>query len=526
MKMSYPQVARVHTVVIGSGLAGLSCARKLAMCGKDVCVIEKASELGGHLLPFERAGVTFEVGLHYIADTQAGSPFAKACESLKIQPRIVALDQDFEELRFTGSPGEAFHIRAPLSEFIANLKKRFPMHATSLDRYYDTLETLWQFARGLDFPLRTRDIFGAVARQKKWPTLLTLATQSVEHFFKKSLGISGELYEALVAQHLLVGVSPDRLSAFVYLLVHRYYFENPCFIEGGGRALIEALKHSEVSYFKAVQDIRIERVDGRPGSSSARFGVQAGGQLIYADNVIWTPDPRTLAGACAFGLGRLTDYRLKKAQNPHALVVGYFATRKSLSDYGFENRNYWLMGELSSEQAYGRHDPEDLARAAPLYLSMGSLRDPLAVSPENKLNALGAFQAMFLMPGEPDLWDVSDADKYRVPESRGGFGRAYRLKKERVLSLLRARLEKEFPCLVGDLLWEELGTPLTHGRFLNSVSRNGYGFAATVFDALIGRPSYATGIEGLYFCGSHIKPAHGIVTALLSGVGLAEKLST
>lgn len=86
------EVAGVYdAVVFGSGIAGLTCALRMALDGMRVAVIEKAQHIGGHLLPFERRGLTFEVGIHYISDTKPGSEWARACEKLNITPEYIPL---------------------------------------------------------------------------------------------------------------------------------------------------------------------------------------------------------------------------------------------------------------------------------------------------------------------------------------------------------------------------------------------------------------------------------------------------
>jgi phytoene dehydrogenase-like protein len=342
------------------------------------------------------------------------------------------------------------------------------------------------------------------------------------------LQIEGELREILVMHHVLIGVPPSRVSAVLHMVVQRYYFEGACFVRGGGRALIDALLHPEVEYVASC-DARFEcdhQIVPQLGGVRYRVHLQDG-RSVMSHNIIWTPDPRLLPEAAqTVNLPTLLRERLKRAEAPHALVVGYFATRRPLLDYGLKNCNHWLMGTLDSEACYIERDPTLLADRAPLYISTGSLRDPEALSEQNKLGAHGVFQAMFLCPAESSIWGGDDLSSYRVPESKGGFGRNYRSLKQEVLKTLTARLLRSWPELEGELVWTELGTPLTHHRYLNSLTLNGYGFAPTVQDFLWRRPGVETGVEGLYLCGAHTRPSHGIVTALLNGVGLANSLCT
>ena len=509
------------TLVFGSGLSGLAYAKRAAQLGQKVCVLEKSQQLGGHLLPFDRAGITFEVGLHYIADTGEGSVFAKACKTLELQLESIALEDTFEELRFEN--GAPFFYRSPFPEFLESLISRFgSQYEKPLRQYQEACNLAWAFSNQISYPFRTADVFRlAVKHPKRW-LLLKLSTLTVDQFLRQTLKLPHELVEILGAQHLLLGVAPVRMSALLYLIVHRYYFEKPCFVKGGGREMIAQLLHSNVHYLTS-QDARFTYSQKQEKRFTATL---SNGTKLFAHNVVWTADPRALESATDIVPGAFTRYRLAQAENPHALVVCYFATKSPLAAYGFGNRNSWLMGSLSANESYQENNLEVLARRAPVYVSTGSLRDPLAIGAASKMGAQGVFQAMFLVPPSVTLWGGNDSGVYRKPESRGGFGRAYRQKKDTLLKIIKDRLEQDYPGVIADLVWEEMGTPLTHERYLNSLSGNGYGYSATVFDLLVGRPSFRTGVDGLYFCGGHIKPAHGIVTSLANGVGLADKLHT
>jgi prolycopene isomerase len=526
----YPPHQVFDAVVFGSGLAGLSFARRLAVKGKKVLILEKSKQLGGHLLPFERAGAVFEVGIHYIADTARGSHFASALERLNVELEPIALDSQFEILRFEAAAAEAdeeVSYCKPVARFAEQLEQQFPAQAVSIKKYFEALEIVWQFMRSVDFPLTTKKTLRSFFRTKHKLKLGKLAFQTLGQFLDE-LGIQGKLREILAVHHVLIGVPPSRVSAVLHMVVQRYYFENACFVRGGGRAMIDALIHPGVEY-KTNCSAEIERAHTPElAGEGVRFVIKtASGERYLAKNVIWTPDPRLLeSSAEGFSLPSFLREKLRRVETPHALVVGYFATKKPLERYGLKNCNYWLMGTLDSEQCYREEDLDALAAGAPVYMSTGSLRDPEAIKPDNKLGAQGVFQAMFLCPPTSDIWGGEDLDTYRVPESRGGYGRHYRVKKEQVLKTLTQRIVRCWPVLEGELVWCELGTPLTHRRYLNSVTLNGYGFAPTVSDLLWKRPGTSTGEEGLYFCGAHVRPAHGIVTALLNGVGLADSLGT
>ncbi|HEY7786366.1 MAG TPA: FAD/NAD(P)-binding protein, partial [Pyrinomonadaceae bacterium] len=51
-----------EVIVVGGGIGGLTVAALLAARGVDVCLLERASQVGGCAANFEQAGYSFEGG--------------------------------------------------------------------------------------------------------------------------------------------------------------------------------------------------------------------------------------------------------------------------------------------------------------------------------------------------------------------------------------------------------------------------------------------------------------------------------
>ncbi len=504
-------------VVVGSGLAGLACARRSALLGLKVAVVEQNPELGGHLLPFRRGNQVFEVGLHYIADCGASSRWQRAMGKLGVSLQLRPLDHKFEHVIDEAS-GNIRSLPASLTEYLNRVQERYP-EVRSWARFQSDLELVWQFAQQFSFPLEPRAVLSQVLRSSGSWRLARLALTSAQTYFEKVLCLNEEQTKFCLLHHVLLGSDPRQMSAFIYLLVHRYYFEGPCFVEGGGEAMIKALQYRDVTYRVATPVVGLER------NPDHGFEVRTKQGQLRSRSVVHTGDPRQLQELCDFSLPWLLRAQLARAKAPHALVVGYYGTKTDLQTLGFANANYWLRTELNLARAYESRDLLELANGADVYLSMGSLRDPQAVAPGGKLHSKGVFQAMFLVPPDATLWGGSDPNSYRLSAAGGGYRRDYLLIKNKILKVLTDRLLRNFPCLKGELLWKELGTPLTHSRYLHSSTLGGYGFASTREDLIWARPGWNTGIPGLYLCGAHTKPTHGIVTSLLGGVGVAEKIA-
>jgi all-trans-retinol 13,14-reductase len=518
-------VKEFDAAIVGSGLSGLAAARYLDQRGMSVVLLEKSPHWGGHLRPFERGGVRFEVGLHYIADGGTHSKWQQAMDELAVALDANPLETHFESFYFPNTPHRT--MVGSFQEFVNKLKLHFPSDHKAIERYQRCCDGLWDFSNSLDFPLRTKTMILAVLKDSKFWNFAPLAFLSLEGAMEKYFGFSRELSQFLTSQHLLMGAPPEELSSVLHLLVHRYYFEKAFFPDGGGQRLMEQLRSNTTYPLLTSVDCSIQKVTDGFGVKLSQLDSKSNIDPLHrhfiAKNILWSPDPRDLVDRCHFGLPLLLRARLASQQEPAGLCIGFFATRESLQEYEFENQNVWLIGTRSANKCYDDLDPEVLASTSDIYISSGSLRDPGCCPDGNKLRAKGVFQAMFLCSTNPKRWDILNSKTYQLPESKGGSGRRYREKKQKVLDILSMRILKNFPKLQKqDLIWTELGTPFTHSRFLNSRSYTGYGYRPTVSDLLWKRPSHHTGVNGLYLIGAHTKPSHGITTALLSGFGVAK----
>jgi predicted NAD/FAD-dependent oxidoreductase len=137
-----------RTAVIGAGVTGLVCARRLASAGRAVIVFEKSRGIGGRMATRRRDGLRFDHGAPWFraTDPAAVELLAAAREAGAAEPwpdAPAGIDEETGEA-FVGVPGMT-DLARPLAK---GLVIRFGMEVEGLTRSHDG----WQVGPGKDGP--------------------------------------------------------------------------------------------------------------------------------------------------------------------------------------------------------------------------------------------------------------------------------------------------------------------------------------------------------------------------------------
>jgi 2-polyprenyl-6-methoxyphenol hydroxylase-like FAD-dependent oxidoreductase len=119
-------------VVIGSGLAGLTCANMLARDGNSVLLLEQHHQLGGLAAWFKRkGGHIFDVSLH-------GFPVGmiKTCRKYW-SPEIADMIVQLKEIRFD-NPQFSFTTTFDREDFTRILQEQFKIPLGNIEGFFNT----------------------------------------------------------------------------------------------------------------------------------------------------------------------------------------------------------------------------------------------------------------------------------------------------------------------------------------------------------------------------------------------------
>ncbi len=136
-------------VVIGAGLAGLTCANMLARGGRSVLLLEQHHNLGGLATWFKRKGHIFDVALH-------GFPIGmiKTCRKYW-SPEIADMIVQLKGIRFD-NPQFSFTTTYDRDDFTRILKERFGIANETIEGFFDTARNMSFYD---DQSMTTRELF-------------------------------------------------------------------------------------------------------------------------------------------------------------------------------------------------------------------------------------------------------------------------------------------------------------------------------------------------------------------------------
>ena len=128
-------------VIIGSGLGGLVCGSLLAREGKKVLLLERQAQPGGCMQSYQRDGLFFDTGFHYVGGLAEGQQLHSVFSHLGLmQLPWVRLDAKGFGLVTIGH--QTFPLAEGYDNFALTLGEYFPQEEKALKQYVEMLRHL------------------------------------------------------------------------------------------------------------------------------------------------------------------------------------------------------------------------------------------------------------------------------------------------------------------------------------------------------------------------------------------------
>jgi phytoene desaturase len=407
-------VTTEHVVIVGAGLAGLSCALHLAGAGRQVTVVERDKQPGGRAGRLVLGGYEFDTGPTVLTMPELiAEALGAVGEELDDWLDLVPLDPAYRAWFPDGSSLDVIADPERMAGEVARVCG--PREADGYRRFVGYARDLWRIQRA-DFIERNLDR----PRDLLTANLVRLALAGgfgrlgprIDRFFRDPRTRRVFSFQAMYA-----GLAPHQAMALYAVISYLDTVTGVWFPRGGMHAVPKALaaaasKHGvRLRYWTAVERVEVR---GRRA-----VGVRlAGGEVVGADAVVLNPD---LPIAYRDLLG--TPLRRRLRYSPSCVVV-HVGSRQGYRRIAHHNLHFGRSWRRTFDEviAKGRlmSDPS-------LFLTNPSRTDP-TLAPDGR----HTFYVLAPVPNKergPFDWSGGFGERYadslvRVLESRGytGFG--------------------------------------------------------------------------------------------------------
>jgi all-trans-retinol 13,14-reductase len=494
------------TLVIGSGMGGMTCAAILASLGERVLVLEQHYVPGGFTHMFKRPGYSWDVGVHAVGEVTDHSLTGRLLAKLSGGAlEWASLGPVYDEFHFPGD----FRIDFPDSprQFRDNLLAAFPAEGPAIDGYLDHVRDVAASMKAYYLARLAPSAVGPLAervvarRARRW---LQRNTEEV----LRGLTDDDRLRTVLASQWGYYGSTPGRSSFAIQALVTKHFLHGGYYPVGGASRIAETL-------LKTVADaggwtrIRcdVERIlveGGRAVGVRLVDGEELRAKRIVSAAGVQSTVSRLLPPSLREGRWGRGVTGLRPAPAHVCLYIGF---KGDIRAAGASGANKWFY-DTWSRQAAGWHvDPAaDAQPEAPiLYCSFPSLKDPQHdPGPEQRHTG----EVVTFVPWETfDAWRGSDWHKR---------GEAYDAFKASMTERLRAQLLARMPALGPLIDVMELSTPLTTDHFTRPMAGSIYGIEPTPARFANAHLRPRSPVKDLFFAGSEVVSV-GVIGAMMGG---------
>jgi len=139
-------VKKYDHIVVGSGVSGLTLALLLALNGRKILLLEKASHIGGSLARFYKEGVPFDTGFHFTGGFSPGGILVDMLHVLGFRDRIkpIFLSGSGSSLYIFEQDGITYDMPSGMENFKGALHKYFPDESAAINEYFSRIKKVYQ----------------------------------------------------------------------------------------------------------------------------------------------------------------------------------------------------------------------------------------------------------------------------------------------------------------------------------------------------------------------------------------------
>lgn len=512
-KKRYKTLTHYNTIVIGSGIGGLTAAAFLSKEGQKVLVLERHYTAGGFTHVFKRKGYEWDVGIHYIGEVQRpNSAIRKMFDYItdsklewadmgKVYDRIIIGDQEYEFVK-------------GVENFKKQLIQYFPEEKEAINQYvdlvFDVVKSMGSYYSVKALPAILSRLLGRKMR-KKYLQYASKTTYEV----MQPLTQNETLIKVLTGQYGDYGLPPKQSSFAMHATVVRHYFNGGSFPIGGSSQIAETIDpvieksggtiliNAEVDHILTEKNtaVGVQMKDGK--AFRAKYVISSTGIFNTYEKLI----PPSVSEKYKLHL------QLEKVNPSVAHACLYIGLKGSPEALKLPKNNLWIYPEEGDHDSIVENYLSNPKAPFPVvYVSFPAAKDP---SWSARYPGRSTIDIITLMPF--DLVKQWQGTRWMKR------GKAYEEFKEDMSQRLLEILYNHLPHLKSKIDHYELSTPLTTQNFVNYKEGEIYGIDHTPerFKQKFLQPK--TPIKRFYLTGQDIVTA-GVGGAMFSGVVTASAM--
>ncbi|MBV9989101.1 MAG: phytoene desaturase [Chitinophagaceae bacterium] len=474
-------------IVIGSGIAGLAAAIRLASAGRQVIVYEKNGYPGGKLHAFEQNGYHFDAGPSlFTQPQQLAELFALAGEPLNDYFQYRRLPVSCHYFYEDGTCLKAYADRelfkkeiaektsadpARLDTYLANASKAYSrIGSVFLDHSLHKPKTLWKapVSKAL---LATR-----------WPYLF----RSLHQFNRKQL-VDEKLVQLFDRYATFNGSDPYRAPGMLSMIPHLEHNEGAFYPQGGMISIVNALY--QLALKKGVEfhfNAPVQRIIAHENKA---VGVVVNNSNILSTAVLSNIDSyftyRYLLG------DERSAKKIARQERSSSAMIFYWGIKKEFPR--LDLHNIFFSGDYKAEFDH-LFRSKSVYYDPTVYVNISSKQEPGRQAPAGKEN-----------------WFVM----VNTPASNGQDWTAYRQQyRQAVIEKLNRALQTDIESLIEtETVMDPAGIETSSGSFMGAL----YGTSSNSrLAAFLRHPNFSKRIAGLYFAGGSVHPGGGIPLCMRS----------
>lgn len=508
MKNLYSSVltkSTYDTIIIGSGVGGLTTAVFLTKAGKKVLVLEKHYVPGGFTHTFKRKKFEWDVGVHYVGQVNLKNNLMRKAFDYITDGKLKWADMG-EVYDQAIIEGATYDFKKGRENQIKQMIEYFPSEENVIRKYYQLVEKIGSsyttFFSERTMPFWLSKTLGYFMRRKFYKY-----SQQTTAEVLKSLTSNEKLIAVLCAQCGNYGLSPEKSSFAIHGMIVEHFIEGGNYPVGGAssihKKLIDVIEANKgiVAIKADVKNIIIE--------DNKAIGVEMeNGDKLFASTIVSNAGAHNTFNRLISKCKQKDEnnINLNKIQPSVSHVCIYVGLNASDEELKLPKHNIWLFDSYKFDDSQKHHLNTKNSTSPITYISFPSAKDPdwqIKHPGTSTIQVLGSFPYEWMQEWEGAKWQKR--------------GEEYESKKETIKNVLLEKLLETLPHLKDKIEICELSTPLSTRHFSNYTKGEIYGLEHTPARFNLAQLRAKTNYKNLFLTGQDIVCV-GVGAAMFSGI--------